>query len=182
MVAEHHNIRMMAQLVKGRRVFIASCKPFSSKPSYGHANVYLSVLSTLSRSAHDYDPNEQSIISNISIPLYQTIKPKLIATQSINNTQSSLILSSQYMLRYISNTIRYFNRIVAYLIYGSPLFILTPLTLTLGKYLPWLEDVSWDYCLWSVLKLVPTFIKMAQWVRILIIIILTAYFISMSCE
>jgi hypothetical protein len=150
-------------MVLGRRAFIARCKPFSKKPS--HTNIYqhISVLSTLSRLLHDSKSNKQSMIAQISLPLMQAISPKLIATQSVI---SSNRLTSQYILQYISDSIRYFNRIVAYIIYGTPLLFLTPLTLSLGQCVPWVEDVVWDYCLWSVLQLGPTFIKMAQWVRI----------------
>ncbi len=53
---------------------------------------------------------------------------------------------------------------MAYIFYGTPLIALAPATLAFGTYFPWLEDAVWDYCMWSVVKLGPTFIKMAQWV------------------
>lgn len=137
-----------------------------SRKYYSSVHSHVFSLSTLSHVIQDRTAKEQAMNAIDTCPDLLAIarNSNLIATSSAS-TNSSLGYLTDDMKKYIATMIRYFRRIMAYLFYGTPLLALAPATLTFGSYFPWLEDVVWDYCLWSVLQLGPTFIKLAQWVR-----------------
>lgn len=68
----------------------------------------------------------------------------------------------------LQNGFRYLFRILTYLMYGSPLVVLGPLGLgyfepIIGPLKPQYENMIWNYLIWAIQRLGPTFIKMAQW-------------------
>jgi aarF domain-containing kinase len=60
-------------------------------------------------------------------------------------------------------SVRYAQRLLLYALYGLPLTGLLPASYVLGSSVPALEEFTWDYIIWSIQRLGPTFVKMAQW-------------------
>lgn len=59
----------------------------------------------------------------------------------------------------IHTILRYIQRLMTYFLYGAPLVGLVPIAYVF----PSTEDVAWDYLVWALVQLGPTFIKFAQW-------------------
>jgi aarF domain-containing kinase len=59
------------------------------------------------------------------------------------------------------NAFKYFCRIVQYFLYGAPLVVGVPLAA--AGISPALEEAVWNYLIWAIEQLGPTFIKLAQW-------------------
>lgn len=127
-----------------------------------HLNVQ-GALSTVSSLLLTQEKSKISCIENIDIS-------KIIATSHYYDYESSfqpvnLIKRYNDLVKHISHQLKYLSRVFTYMFYGIPLAILGPMTITFGKYFPGVEELIWDYYLWSILQLGPTFIKLAQWVR-----------------
>ncbi len=102
-------------------------------------------------------PLEQIIHVNVPTP----VEVKTI----INETVIDKVKNKTYeVVKNISHMIRYIDRILTYALFGLPLVGLVPVAYGLGEAYPPIENFTWDYLTWSVTKLGPCFIKMAQWV------------------
>jgi aarF domain-containing kinase len=60
-------------------------------------------------------------------------------------------------------SVQYAQRLILYALYGLPLVGLLPASYTLGSSVPAVEEFTWDYIIWSIQRLGPCFIKLAQW-------------------
>lgn len=143
--------------------FKSSIRVYYRKSKYRYqSNWSLCSLSILSSHlTYQHQQNDQIIID---------LKPytlsKYIATSAIIERKTFLDETKAYakeLLQRIKKTLQYLDRIFAYVFYGTPMLILAPATALFGDYFPSLEELVWDYCLWSVVQLGPTFIKLAQW-------------------
>ena len=138
-------------------------------------NVHLSKINGINNRPFNYLPPLAACITtvilstsyadNSSIAVEQ---PKLISQQVIQTLQKETI--TKYFIRNTKETLKkirdilsYIRRMISYMIYGVPVAILATTAVSLGDSIPWFEDFVWDYCLWSIQKLGPTFIKLAQW-------------------
>jgi len=69
---------------------------------------------------------------------------------------------TEVFLRFLK-VIEYLKRLLTYAALGTPALVMAPLAQSIGHLSPTAEDLIWDYCIWAVQALGPTFIKMAQW-------------------
>lgn len=70
---------------------------------------------------------------------------------------------SQSVFQYMKKVMRHVQRILTYIFYGTPMIAVLPAAYYLGNTFPTLEHASWDYLLWTINRLGPCFIKLAQW-------------------
>ena len=64
------------------------------------------------------------------------------------------------LVRKAKNGLRYLGRILQYALYGAPAIALVPIASIVGGQT---EEWIWNYLIWSIEQLGPTFIKFAQW-------------------
>ena len=88
--------------------------------------------------------------------------PEVLTIPKPNIAQRIKEALAKYFER-IAEIWKYFSRILTYAYYGIPIAVLTPAAVTFGESIPGLEDAAWDYCIWAIQKLGPTFVKLAQW-------------------
>ena len=67
------------------------------------------------------------------------------------------------MINKLEKFIRYCKRFLTYLLLGLPVAIVSPAAYLLRGVIPSAEEWGWDYMIWAIEKLGPTFIKLAQW-------------------
>lgn len=60
-------------------------------------------------------------------------------------------------------SVQYAQRLLLYALYGLPLVGLLPASYALGSSAPAIEEFTWDYVMWSIQRLGPCFVKLAQW-------------------
>lgn len=99
---------------------------------------------------------------------HDVIVPQLVVVESLVEKEkqsqfSNIQTISKEVFHKLGKFIIYMHRICTYLLYGIPFAILTPAAITIGKYVPTIEELAWDYVLWTATRLGPTFIKLAQW-------------------
>ena len=91
---------------------------------------------------------------------------RLIATSAVEEVDKSNQSFLEYLYEvfdYVTLQLTYLQRVFTYFAYGLPMAILAPVATNLGPYFPGLEEFVWDYLMWSIMRLGPTFVKMAQW-------------------
>eukprot|EP01038_Epipyxis_sp_PR26KG_P007577 gene7577-10325_t len=74
-----------------------------------------------------------------------------------------LYQSTEKILTYINNMLRYLQRLLTYTLLGVPLVVMAPVAYQFGDTFPAFEHFVWDYAIWAIVSLGPTFIKLAQW-------------------
>jgi predicted unusual protein kinase regulating ubiquinone biosynthesis (AarF/ABC1/UbiB family) len=103
---------------------------------------------------------ESLLVNNEMVPQQSNILNEVTkddsVIQSLKNSYKSLLETIQYTLKYL-------ERLITYLLYGSPLIGLAPAAYCFGGIYPPIEDLAWNYLIWAVTRLGPCFIKMAQW-------------------
>jgi hypothetical protein len=139
-----------------------SLRVFSRKAKYRYrASWSLYSLSTLSSTQFQLEQKRDPIVDLSTFHVSQYIATSAIAPRKpfLEGTRA---YAEELVIR-IGRTLRYLDRLFCYVLYGTPILILAPATIAFGDYFPALEELVWDYCLWSVVQLGPTFIKLAQW-------------------
>lgn len=85
-------------------------------------------------------------------------------TKAVRN--SDLVLNRpepstlEAVVRKVKNGFRYLGRLLQYVLYGVPAAALIPMASIIGGRT---EEWIWNYLIWSIERLGPTFIKFAQW-------------------
>lgn len=90
----------------------------------------------------------------------ETIAPEEgIIASIVSSAKSAIVKLAKGTVR----SAQYAQRILLYALYGLPLFGLLPASYVAGSGMPAVEDFTWDYIIWSIQRLGPCFIKLAQW-------------------
>jgi predicted unusual protein kinase regulating ubiquinone biosynthesis (AarF/ABC1/UbiB family) len=98
-------------------------------------------------------------------PPQNSIMPQLMITspKEIKIEDSAIKKRFDEIIKSCKKLVRYFKRLLTYAILGTPAVVMGATAKYVGNFIPEIEDLIWDYCIWAVQKLGPTFIKMAQW-------------------
>ena len=78
-------------------------------------------------------------------------------------TRTTLVAKVKEAVRLVKKTIEYLQRLLAYAVLGGPVVCIGSAAYALGGVHPMIEDIVWDYCMWSIQLMGPTFVKLAQW-------------------
>ena len=148
--------------LKLRHGFQQNIKTISNKllPSSNNLNIIAVGMSFNIIMLHPFSSCDAAVLldnqsRDIKIDKSLSVKESTLI-QSIKNSFKSL-------LNYIQYTIKYLERLLTYFLYGIPMIGLAPAAYCFGGIYPPIEDISWNYLIWSITRLGPCFIKMAQW-------------------
>jgi hypothetical protein len=86
-----------------------------------------------------------------------------IISTVIKKQTSHVVEKTRVVIRHIQKVFEYVQRLFIYALLGVPVVCIGSTAYVLGGVAPIIEDVVWDYCIWSIQMLGPTFIKLAQW-------------------
>ena len=78
-------------------------------------------------------------------------------------TKRTAVEKTKEVVRLIKKVIEYLQRLFAYTVLGLPVVCVGTTAYALGGVSPAIEDIVWDYCMWSIQLMGPTFVKLAQW-------------------
>jgi aarF domain-containing kinase len=90
-------------------------------------------------------------------------EPKEEILSVITNEKSEDANKAKEVIQLIRKMLVYLQRIFAYVVLGVPVVCVGSTAYALGGVAPIFEDAVWDYCMWSIQLLGPTFVKLAQW-------------------
>jgi len=145
----------------------------SSVKSFKFNVVALGVASSVTLSAGLYSRDQRTqcdVMQTIPIAL-PNVAPTVINVSAVVTPSESFL---QSVIRSVKKTtcevakgavktVRYAQRILLYTLYGIPLTGLLPANYMLGSSFPAVEEFTWDYIMWSIQRLGPCFVKLAQW-------------------
>ena len=110
---------------------------------------------------------EEIFLPHIPLPVVEIVNVNLATTEKKEGFFSSLIRSAKKttceLAKGAVKSVQYAQRLILYALYGIPLAGLLPASYALGSVTPSVEEFTWDYIIWSIQHLGPTFIKLAQW-------------------
>lgn len=86
-----------------------------------------------------------------------------IAAVVMKKSKRTVTEKVKEVVRLIKKIIEYLQRLFAYTVLGLPVICVGTIAFTLGGVSPAIEDIVWDYCMWSIQLMGPTFVKLAQW-------------------
>lgn len=139
------------------------------------------MLSRLNKTTKEIIKNKQMIGSGIVLALSisynrtycsaemlvpQPVRTKERAILVLPKKQKEIIAPTntvQNIVKKAKKIVKYLKRILMYAILGVPAAIIAPSAYLLRDIIPLAEQWSWDYSIWAIEKLGPTFIKLAQW-------------------
>jgi aarF domain-containing kinase len=75
----------------------------------------------------------------------------------------SAIDRAEKVVYYVRRFVRHLKRLLMYALLGTPVVAIASTAYAFGGVAPAVEEYVWDFCLWAVQALGPTFIKLAQW-------------------
>lgn len=90
-------------------------------------------------------------------------EPKKEILSIITDDKKGVTNKAKEVVRQIGKMLVYLQRICAYMIFGVPVVCVGSTAYAMGGVAPMFEDAIWDYCMWSIQLLGPTFVKLAQW-------------------
>jgi aarF domain-containing kinase len=90
-------------------------------------------------------------------------EPKKETLSIITDDKREDANKAKEVIQLIRKMLVYLQRIFAYVILGVPVVCVGSTAYALGGVAPVFEDAVWDYCMWSIQLLGPTFVKLAQW-------------------
>lgn len=140
--------------------------------TYKYNIVTLGVASSLTVSAGFYGREGTQCEPSFSAPIdLPNVFPTIINTSQVvapsESYLQSLIKSAKkttcQIARGAVKSVQYAQRLLLYTLYGIPLTGLLPASYALGSTFPAVEELTWDYIMWSIQRLGPCFIKLAQW-------------------
>lgn len=108
------------------------------------------------------NPYTQPLFSTCDVSVIQLEKePEVVM---ITKKEASTVgQRTKEIIRVIKKMLEYLQRIFAYTVLGVPVICVGTTAYALGGVAPLIEDLVWDYCMWSIQLLGPTFVKLAQW-------------------
>jgi ABC1 atypical kinase-like domain len=108
------------------------------------------------------NPYTQPLFSTCDVSVIQPeIEPEVVI---ITKKETSTVgQRTKEIIRVIKKMLEYLQRIFAYTVLGVPVICVGTTAYALGGVAPLIEDLVWDYCMWSIQLLGPTFVKLAQW-------------------
>lgn len=144
----------------------------SAVRNYKYNIVTLGVASSLTISAGLYGREETQCDSLPVIPIQLPAVAPTVINVSFSTPVSESYLQS--VIRSVKETtcqvahgavksVQYLQRVMLYALYATPLTGLLPANYLLGSSIPALEEFTWDYIMWSIQRLGPCFVKLAQW-------------------
>jgi hypothetical protein len=157
----------------------SSMRLFSSSYVLNRLNISTKVI--FSNATKEFVKNKQiigfGIVLALSIPCNRSYcSASVLAQQPVQNQERAVLVLPKKQKEIISPTstvqkivkkakkiVKYIKRILMYAILGVPATVLAPIAYFLRDILPEAEQWSWDYSIWAIEKLGPTFIKLAQW-------------------
>lgn len=98
-------------------------------------------------------------VVKVNVKTNQHIEKESLIRQKNNSWLKKL----EDALTQAKDFVRYVSRILTYFLYGAPAVAMAPLAYYYGDAYPQLEVFAWDYLIWAIQKLGPTFVKLAQW-------------------
>ena len=108
------------------------------------------------------NPYSQPVFSTCDV---STIQPQqeLEVVMIAEKVAPTIVQRTMEVVRVIKKLLEYLQRIFAYTVLGVPVVCVGTTAYVMGGVAPAFEDLVWDYCMWSIQLLGPTFVKLAQW-------------------
>lgn len=83
-----------------------------------------------------------------------------VIKEEVNRTVNQKV---KEIVELVKKLLVYLQRVFAYAVCGGPVVLIGATAYVMGGVDPLFEDLVWDYCMWSIQLLGPTFVKLAQW-------------------
>ena len=98
-----------------------------------------------------------------SIQLQTVTAKSEVAVAVIEKNKNAVAEKVKEVVRLIKKILEYLQRIFSYTVLGLPVVCVASTAYALGGVAPAIEEIVWDYCMWSIQLMGPTFVKLAQW-------------------